>query len=376
MCPVHAVILLYICSFISLINQGQSAGPSEMKNSEASFKWNPRGYVFYCPCMGRFGNQAEHFLGALAFAKALDRTLILPPWRTYKNVPFSDFFQVEPLQTYHRVILAEDFMKHLAPTHWPKGTRRGYCWLPPRSDRKCIMKEGNPFKPFWDELEVDFDEKIVYHLGIHLQDPYEREQWQTKFPPSSHPVLAFRGAPASFPVEEQNRQAHAFLKWSQKINSEVDEYIQNNLPKGPFVGIHLRNGIDWRNACEHVEGMPQYMASPQCLGYSRYRTVTKELCFPPKQDILNRTEEAVRRFKAKAVFVATDSDPMTDELKFRLKGLNVQIFHLNPWLPQIDLAILGRADFFIGNCVSSFSSFVKRERDSNGKPSTFWAFDD
>ena len=43
--------------------------------------------------------------------------------------------------------------------------------------------------------------------------------------------------------------------------------------------------------------------------------------------------------------------------------------------PLKTLQMFSIADHFVGNCVSSFTSFAKRDRDNSDAPSTFWISD-
>ncbi|GAB6020142.1 O-fucosyltransferase 1 [Chamberlinius hualienensis] len=344
---------------------------------------DPNGYIVYCPCMGRFGNQADHFLGVLKFAKCLDRTLILPPWIEYRTgyaksiqVPFDTYFNVKELTEYHRVILMEKFMTELAKTVWPEGNRTVFCYVGRDNSNDCKAKEGNPFGPFWDTFTINFDRSEFYGpLSYDCQQSDVKLKWDTRFSPEKYPVLAFMGAPASFPVQRENLELQHYLTWTPYIRDQADHFIRNTLPRGPFVGIHLRNGVDWTRTCEHVDQSPNIFAAPQCLGYfNENGKATLELCFPSKKTIFRQLKAKVKEIKAVAVFVASDNDHMISELNFSLKKLNVKAYRLDSTSPHVDLAILGRANHFIGNCISTFTAFVKRERDVMGFPSSFWAF--
>ncbi|UYV73440.1 O-fut1 [Cordylochernes scorpioides] len=375
-------------------------------------------------CPGRFGNQADHFLGALGFAKGLDRTLVLPPWVEYKfglprsvttssiylcscyflptvncvslqiQVPFNTYFKVEPLLKYHRVMLMEKFMSEVAPKVWPEGQRKGFvlkslyvgcpafCYMSRGDNGECNAKEGNPFGPFWDTFNVSFDGSEFYgplHYDIYHHKRMA-DDWSRRFPPKKFPVLAFTGAPASFPVQSDNLELQQYLEWSEDVRMKAMEVIHELLPSGPFVGIHLRNGRDWEKACQHVEQSPLLFSAPQCLGYNgEHGTATPELCMPPAKQILAQLRRAVKATRARGVYVASDNNHMIPEINKALKDLKVGWIQVEAVKapeddPHLDLAILGQSNLFIGNCISSFTAFVKRDRDSNGLPSNFWAF--
>ena len=50
----------------------------------------------------------------------------------------------------------------------------------------------------------------------------------------------------------------------------------------------------------------------------------------------------------------------------------MKLHHLDARDDIVDLGIFSRSDYFIGNCVSSFTAFIGRERQINNRPIQYW----
>ncbi|CAF3633768.1 unnamed protein product [Rotaria socialis] len=358
----------------------------------AQYEVDPNGYVMFCPCMGRFGNQAEQFLGAISFTRTLNRTLVLPHWIEYpprsftsKQVPFDTYFQVEPLQDYLKVILMKDFMIHIADSIWPKGKRYVFCYdaqAKENSDkRSCNAKDGNPFGPFWSHFDIDFDGDVFYRPLFY--DISIADRWNAKFPSSEYPVLAFSGPPGT---EERNIPIAKYFIYTEYIRKQVDEFLsKNQISPDTLLALHIRNGIDFERACTYATENSNFFASAQCLGHKLEKGIklTNEICYPSEDNILIQTENMVERIKPTVVYVAADGNPMIDEFRKLLgKKYNVKIIKYerpeNQSLGEaahIDLYILSIAEHAIVNCPSTFSAFAKRQRDIREKSTDFWGIE-
>ena len=56
-------------------------------------------------------------------------------------MPFDEWFDLKAIESFHRVILADDFMRELAPSVWPEDKRYAFCWSN-HEKKPCRMKEG------------------------------------------------------------------------------------------------------------------------------------------------------------------------------------------------------------------------------------------
>jgi peptide-O-fucosyltransferase len=339
---------------------------------------SPNAYLVYCPCMGQFGNQVAHLLGAMALAHDTGRILVLPPFIEYRRgkttfVPFEHFFSVAAIQNYVPAVTMQQF---LADTDlWPLKERQIFCHTRSLAT-SCAELKGNPQKTFWDHQGIEFKEAIAATF-----DAQNSASVTQALPIATYPVIALAGAPASFPVTANNRHLQRYLLWSEHIRDEGNAFIEKNL-KRPYVAIHLRNGSDWQNACTFGVGQPQFMASPQCalvtglteaVKSKNLPTISQAMCLPNPNEIVRALAQANQQFMAyPAIFIGTDNNDYKSEITAGVSS-EVQIVRGNS--AMLDLYVFTQADMFIANCVSSFSSLAVRDRRSKGLPSVFFGFD-
>ncbi len=188
-----------------------------------------------------------------------------------------------------------------------------FCYSFRDKSQSCQAKEGNPFGPYWDKFGIDFDQNAKYGpLAFDMDYGNHKQAWVDSFNAKRFPVLAFTGAPGNFPVLEKNVYLQKYLKWSDYINKRADDFLAKFKPNenDKFVGIHLRNGIDFKQACEHTRDMKSsnFFASAQCLGYDRKKgQLSMELCYPSESTIMSQvnTTKTLRSF-AKHLISSSD----------------------------------------------------------------------
>lgn len=258
----------------------------------------------------------------------------------------------------------------------------------------CNPFEGSPFKPFWHHLNITtFMSSTLYQP---LQVNYSQaSQWRERF--KSVKVIAFVGAPSAFPTNHEATLLQKHVQLSNKVATLAKAFQEESgFLNHVYVGVHLRHGSDWENACKLLESeqdMKVLFSSQQCTNdlplLKQEDSLPYGLCLPPKdiviKDIGNALKLVNRTDKALAVYIATDSDDL--DLWDRLTKLHPSIkfitpsatykdqkiyYHTRP-SPIIDIYLLTYSDYFIGNCISSFSAFCSRQRLSRlklAKPST------
>lgn len=294
-------------------------------------------------------------------------------------------------------------MKELAPIVWKNEKRSITCYSSRNfgdkttSKEDCNPFEGSPFKEFWHHIDVyQFPSGSIFYKPLHTDFNYA-DEWKLKF--SYIPVLAFVGAPSSFPTNSEAIKLSKYIHFTKTVIDKALKFREEReFARQPYLAVHLRHGPDWVRACELIHDntdLKQLFSSQQCMGDKNKLTwkdrITFDLCLPSTQQVLDGILNSLSRYndqkmeedKIKYIYIATNHN--NESLWLRLNETichpsrptitlitptitfycdQKQKFKENKDSPHFltDLYLSSYANAFIGNCISSFSAFITRYR--------------
>ncbi|KAE8655356.1 protein argonaute 2-like [Hibiscus syriacus] len=146
---------------------------------------------------------------------------------------------------------------------------------------------------------------------------------------------------------------------TETVQSDPDFDTEgSSMAAAPYIAVHMRVEIDWMIHCKKLE----------------QRSGINQIC-SSKQEIIQRVGNIVSSESPTVVYLAVADSLLNDSsilrgwkkwlLPFEKKKLRVDgIYKKHPYLIQsaIDYEVCSRADIFVGNSYSTFSSLVVLER--------------
>jgi len=293
-------------------------------------------------------NQKIAFARACLTARMLNRTLLMPSLSAslfYKEIDllqpilFDKVFQFDKFNElcngFVQLGRYSDLLNRTKVVELQKGSGRK--WTVERDlDQLKQYKNGS-----FDDIEV---------IKIDGKNPFLwHDHWPVKDYAKVFECLVL--------VDEFTQEADRVASMIRKVGSHDDKgnSLQNYMP---YVAVHMRVEIDWMIHCKKLE----------------QRLNTNQIC-SSKNEIMDRVEN-IEGLKTPVVLYLAVADKLLQNssilegwkegfLPYEKKKLGVdKIYGKYPYLIQsaIDYEVCLRADIFVGNSFSTFSSLIVLER--------------
>ncbi|XP_022954735.1 O-fucosyltransferase 23-like [Cucurbita moschata] len=303
-------------------------------------------------------NQKIAFARACLTARMLNRTLLMPSLSA--SLFYKEVERLEPI-SFDKIFRYEEFNSRCngfvrLGRYMDVSNRTKAIEIPKGSGRKWTVERD--FEQLKEYSKEPFDQAEV--VRIEGKNPFLwHDHWPVKDYAKVFECLVL--------VDEIEKEADKVISRIREVGSKVRSKLDSSatgakarmlLQPVPYVAVHMRIEIDWMIHCKKLEK----------------RSKMNQIC-SSKEEIVNRVGNIIGMKTPTVVYLAVADSLLNDSsiskgwkdgfvpIEKRKLGID-EIYKKYPYLVQsaIDYEVCLRADVFVGNSFSTFSSLVVLER--------------